>query len=782
MARLGFVRRRKRMYQDKNEDIAGDVYAGFVRSLFNDPGILLIGALCHGLIGLLVYLTSRDTIYLALAVTMLAAGLYRYYGIRKGQREGCFDDVQSARKWERYYLVGGTLQAFFMGLFCFVSIYVRPDAFGESAAIAVIMGSTVTIVGRNYGSKTMVAVQALAVVSPIAVGLMLKGDVSNFVLGLYVFPFIFIITRMAGHVRTVLFNAISERKVSMKLAQRFNRALNTMSHGLVMLGPEGKVVVANAEAAALMSLKSPDALLGRSIHSLLLRGVAGGMLAPKDCRYIEAQLTRALREGRDRKVLVPFSNGQHYEFSAREGSQELGVITFEDVTARVEAEEKIRTMARYDSLTGLVNRAYFHELVGEAMASGDRERLCGVAIVDLDDFKSVNDTLGHPVGDGLIYAVAERLATFSTEGLTVSRFGGDEFILFFDRIEDESHLAAQLDRIFADLQGEVDVAGHALRIQASAGAVISRVAGTDVDEMIVKADLALYKAKELGKNGWRLFEAAMDAAFRNKQLMKADLRSAVDAKALRVVYQPIVALDTMRIASCEALCRWDHPDLGPVSPAIFIPLAEEMGIIADISTFVLGAACAECAKWPPHTSVSVNLSANDFRSRTVVQKVRDALATSGLEPQRLEIEVTETALLDDKSATRELIEEIRALGVRIALDDFGTGYSSLSYLHKLPLDKVKIDRSFLIDVTQNARSLELLKGIVNLSRPLGLSITVEGVETFEQLKILALQVHPDLVQGFRFGAALSASGIETMSSMTWPFAAELDTLPRKASR
>jgi len=770
------------MYQDKNEDIAGDVYAGFVRSLFNDPGILLIGALCHGLIGLLVYLTSRDAIYLALAATMLAAGLYRYYGIRKGQREGCFDDVESARKWERYYLVGGTIQAFFMGLFCFVSIYVRPDAFGESAAIAVIMGSTVTIVGRNYGSKTMVTVQALAVVSPIAVGLMLKGDVSNFVLGLYIVPFIFIITRMASHVRTVLFNAISQRKISMKLAQRFNRALNTMSHGLVMLGPDGKVVVANAEAAHLMSLKSPDALLGRSIHSLLLRGVAGGMLAPKDCRYIEAQLTRALREGRDRKVLVSFSNGQHYEFSAREGSQELGVITFEDVTARVEAEEKIRTMARYDSLTGLANRAYFHELVGEAMAAGDRERLCGVAIVDLDDFKSVNDTLGHPVGDGLIYAVAERLATFAADGINISRFGGDEFILFFDRIEDESHLAALLDRIFAGLQGEVDVAGHALRIQASAGAVISRVAGTDVDEMIVKADLALYKAKELGKNGWRLFEAAMDAAFRNKQLMKADLRSAVDARALRVVYQPIVALDTMRIASCEALCRWDHPDLGPVSPAVFIPLAEEMGIIADISTFVLEAACAECAKWPHHTSVSVNLSANDFRTRAVVQKVRDALAVSGLEPHRLEIEVTETALLDDKSATRDLIEEIRTLGVRIALDDFGTGYSSLSYLHKLPLDKVKIDRSFLIDVTQSTRSLELLKGIVGLSRPLGLSVTVEGVETFEQLKILALQVHPDLVQGFLFGAALSASGIETMSSMTWPFAAELRTLPRKVSR
>jgi len=765
------------MGRTKTENIPADVYIQFVRSLFDNAPMIVIGGVCYWILGFMMYARTNNPVYIAFSFILLFVNIFRYLGIRSFHRAGgTIADVEEARRWEYHYIFRGSLQGLGLGALCFVSIYVYPDPYAELAAMSLTLGSLVTVVGRNYGSTRMVVFLSMAVIGPASLALLLRLDLPSVALGLMIFPMTFIIIGSADHVRDVLFSAVIGHKQARKLALRFDRALNTMSHGLVMLGPEGKVVVANAEAAHLMSLKSPDALLGRSIHSLLLRGVAGGMLAPKDCRYIEAQLTRALREGRDRKVLVSFSNGQHYEFSAREGSQELGVITFEDVTARVEAEEKIRTMARYDSLTGLANRAYFHELVGEEMAAGDRERLCGVAIVDLDDFKSVNDTLGHPVGDGLIYAVAERLATFSADGINISRFGGDEFILYFDRIEDESHLAALLDRIFAGLQGEVDVAGHALRIQASAGAVISRVAGTDVDEMIVKADLALYKAKELGKNGWRLFEAAMDAAFRNKQLMKGDLRSAVDAKALRVVYQPIVALDTMRIASCEALCRWDHPDLGPVSPAIFIPLAEEMGIIADISTFVLESACAECAKWPNHTSVSVNLSANDFRSRAVVQKVRDALAGSGLEPHRLEIEVTETALLDDKSAARELIEEIRALGVRVALDDFGTGYSSLSYLHKLPLDKVKIDRSFLIDVTQNARSLELLKGIVGLSRPLGLSVTVEGVETFEQLKILALQVHPDLVQGFLFGAALSASGIETMSSMTWPFQRQIEAL------
>ena len=770
------------MGRTKTENIPADVYIQFVRSLFDNAHMLVIGGVCYWILGFMIYLRTNNPLFLGFSFSLLSISLFRYFGIRSFRKAGgVIANVEEARRWERTYILKGSLQGLGLGALCFISIYVYPDPFAELAATSLAIATLVTVVGRNYGSPLMVRIFSVTFIGPAALALLLRMDLPSVVLGLMIIPLTFVTINSADHVRDVLFSAVIGHKEARKLAHRFDRALNTMSHGLVMLGPNGRVAVANAEAAHLMSLKSGDALLGRSIHGLLMRGVAGGMLAPKDCRYIEAQLTRALREGRDRKVLVSLANGQHYEFSAREGSQELGVITFEDVTARVEAEDKIRFMARYDNLTGLPNRAYFHELVGEAMASGDRDRLCGLAVLDLDDFKSVNDTLGHPIGDGLIYAVAERLAGVAGQGITVSRFGGDEFMVFFDRIEDESHLTIQIDEIFAALQGEVDVAGHGLRIQASGGAVLARVRDSDVDAMIVKADLALYKAKELGKNGWRLFEAAMDAAFRNRQLMKADLRSAVETKSLRVVYQPIVAMSTMRIASCEALCRWDHPDLGPISPGIFIPLAEEMGIISEISTFVLQAACTECAKWPDQTSVSVNLSAKDFRSRDVIQKVRDALVGSGLAAGRLEIEVTETALLDDKSLTRQYLEELKQLGVRIALDDFGTGYSSLSYLHKLPLDKIKIDRSFLMDVTQNSRSLELLKGIVNLSRPLGLSVTVEGVETFEQLKILALQVKPDLVQGFLFGAALSASGIETMSNVTWPFAADLRPISKRAA-
>ena len=763
----------------KNNELPLDIYIPFVQALFRDSVTLAVGIASQSFLALLVYLKTAEPIYLAVALAIISIGAIRLSAMRRENRAPAPQTRAEARRLENIYIVGGALHGGSLGLFCFAGIYWAHDQFAEIAAICITLATATSIAGRNYGSPRMVMVLIVTLTIPISFGFLLRGDIFHIILGLTSIPFFFAIRKFADNVRDVLFSALWEQKKANRLAQRFDRALNTMTSGLVMLSAEGKVVVANAEAATLMAVRTPERLLGRTLRGLLMRGVAGGTLSATDARYAEAQLTRALREGRDRKVLLRLTNGRHFEFSAREGHDELGVITFEEVTARIEAEERIRFMARYDSLTGLANRAYFHELVSSHAGSGERGRHIALAIFDLDDFKSVNDTLGHPVGDGLIYAAAERLGRFASEKVKIARFGGDEFMMYFDHVESAATFSEKLDEVFAALNGDVDVAGHSLRIQASGGAVIAQAEGADVDAMIVRADLALYAAKENGKNGWQLFESAMDLAFRNRQVMKADLRHAVATRSLRVVYQPIVSMETMRIASCEALCRWDHPESGPISPAVFIPLAEEMGIISDITSFMLDAATLECAKWPAPVGVSVNLSARDFRDDAIVDKVRKALERSGLCPSRLEIEVTETALLDDKAETSALIEQLKELGLRIALDDFGTGYSSLSYLHTLPLDKVKIDRSFLIDVTRNARSLELLKGIVNLSRPLGLSVTIEGVETFEQLKALALDVKPDLVQGFLFGSALTASGITTMSNTTWPFAQQISAAVSK---
>lgn len=761
------------MPSKKNDELPLDIYIPFVQTLFRDCVTLAIGFAAQLLLVGLVYVDSGNNIYLLLAISLAVVAAVRLRSVREYSQKPAPTTLEEAKEWERTYIVYGALHGFLLGLFCFLTIYWAPDTFGEIAALCVTLASATSIAGRNYGSPRMVMIFLTTMTWPISLAFLFRGDIYHFILGLLSIPFFFAIRTFADNVREVLFSAVQAEKTANRLAQRFDKALNTMTSGLIMLSPDGKVVVANAEAAALMGSGDQNLILGRTLRGLLMRGVAGGMLSRNDARFAEAQLTRALREGKDRKVLLQLKDGRYFEFSAREAQDELRVLTFEEVTARIAAEERIRHMARFDSLTGLPNRAYFHELVSERITSGDPARRVALVVFDLDDFKSVNDTLGHPVGDGLIYAVGERLAPFASQDVIISRFGGDEFMIYFDQVDSAESFREMLDQLFIDLKGDVDVAGHLLRVQASAGALLTLVKGADVDAMIVKADLALYKAKETGKNGWQLFETVMDQAFRNKQLLKADLREAVEARRLRVVYQPIVSMRTMRISNCEALCRWDHPELGPISPAVFIPLAEEMGIISEISIFMLESATAECMNWPKPVGVSVNLSAKDFRSEAIIATVSRALAVSGLEPCRLEVEVTETALLDDKSSTRKYIEEMKRLGVRVALDDFGTGYSSLSYLHTLPLDKVKIDRSFVQDVTRNRRSLDLLRGIVNLSRPLGLEVAIEGVETFEQLKLLALEVKPDLVQGFLFGSALTASGIATMYNTTWPFAHQI---------
>jgi len=779
---IGLLSADQAMSRSKPAAIPADVYIQFVRSLFNSVHTVLVGAFIHGTIGFLVYWHDRRPVYLVLALLLLVVGTWRYLGMLQFSKSDGINNRAEAAAWEGAYIFRGTIQALTIGTFCFVSVYVATDPFAEFAANCVALGSLVTVAGRNYGSSRMVTVFGAAFLGPLGLGLILRGDIHNIILGIIIFIFFFIVRSTANQVREVLFSAVIGHRKAKQLAKRFDRALNTMPHGLVMLGADGRVVVANAEAAQLLSARSPEVLVGRSLRSLIMRAAAAGLLQRQDCSFAIRQLTSALHESRDRKLLLKFTNGRYFEFSTREGPGDLGVITFEDVTNRVEVEEKVRFMARYDSLTGLPNRAYFHELVAGALVEGDRGRTCGLAVFDLDDFKSVNDTLGHPVGDGLIYAIAERLAGWAKGDVKVGRFGGDEFMVFFDQVESGEQFGRLLDALFESLQGDIDVAGHALHIQCSAGAVMGNVAEMDVDAMIIKADLALYKAKELGKNNWCLFETSMDEAFRNKQMMMVELRAAIEAGTLRVVYQPIVSMTSMQIESCEALCRWDHPELGAVSPAVFIPLAEEMGIISKVSAFVLATACAACAKWPEQISVSVNLSAKDFRSRQTLHAVEEVLKATALAPHRLVLEVTETALLDDKSATRDLLSELKEMGVKIALDDFGTGYSSLSYLHTLPLDKIKIDRSFLMDVTRNKRSLELLRGIVDLSHSLGLGVIMEGVETFEQLKILASRIKPDLLQGFLFGSALTASGIDTMSLTVWPFAEEISASRRAARR
>lgn len=747
-----------------------EFYTAFVKSLFENASTLLMGVLSQASIIALVYGRTGHPVYGVLLTALIGIGLIRFTVIRYYANHSATLTVELARKRELIYVISGALHGACLGAFTLISIYLVQDEFAEIASISVALATAISIPGRNYGSAWSVMVLLASVVLPISVGLILRGDIFHFVLGVFTLP-IFLATRVfAMSVRGVLLKALTEQRKSTSLALRFDKALNTMTHGLVMIDANERVVVINQQALGLFSARSVDQMIGRSFSALLGRGVAAGLLDRRDARFISQQLSRAIREGRNRKVLIKLNDDRYFELSAREGDDELSVITFEDVSARIASQEKIRYMARFDSLTGLANRGHFQELVNEALANNNPERNCAVLVLDLDDFKSVNDTLGHPVGDGLIFAIAERLSDYVDDQARLSRFGGDEFMVYFDDIADEADLRARIARIFKGLSAPADVAGNMMPLQVSGGAAMCKVADAVVDTLIVKADLALYKAKDMGKNSWQLFEDSMDRAFRERQKLKAELRGAVERDELTVLYQPIIEARTLRVTSCEALCRWHHHELGNVPPSVFIPLAEEMGIISQISAFVLKRAARDCAEMSNELKVSVNLSANDFRSPEIVQLVERSLRLANLPAERFEVEVTETALVDDKAKTWAYLQDIKKLGVSIALDDFGTGYSNLGYLNALPLDKLKVDRSFLSDVETNPRSLELLKGVVELSRRLRLKVTIEGVETENQFRLLVREVDPDLIQGFLFGAPLSKMGLMAMVQALQPLA------------
>ncbi len=752
------------------ESTRDEFYIAFVKSLFGNAATLLLGVITQALVVGLVYAKTSHPVYLWIAAIVIITGVVRFAGIQYVNKNGKADEFTytEAKRHELIYVFLGALHGSALGAFSLISIYYVRDEFAEIASISMILASAISIPGRNYGSPLMVLVMTSVTTLPITIGFLLRGDIFHFLLGIFSVSF-FLATRVfALEFREVLFKSLKEHQKAKSLALRFDKALNTMSHGLVMIDSDDRLVVVNQQAAHLFDAASPRALTGRTFNALLGRGVAAGLLDKRDAKFISQQLSRAIREGRNRKVLIKLNDERYFELSAREGDDELSVITFEDVSARIASQEKIRYMARFDSLTGLANRGHFQELVAESLANNDPDRLCAMLVLDLDDFKTVNDTLGHPVGDGLIIAIAERLSDHVDDHAKLSRFGGDEFMVYFGHLADEDDLKARVSRLYDGLVKPADVAGNLMHFHLSGGAAISRAGDASVDDLIVKADLALYRAKDMGKNRWQMFEDSMDRAFRERQKLKSELRGAIERDELTVLYQPIIDARTLRIGSCEALCRWHHHELGNISPAIFIPLAEEMGIISQISAFVLKRAALDCAGFPGDIKVSVNLSTNDFRSPDIVSVVARALELSGLPASRFEVEVTETALVDDKAKTWTYLTEIKKLGVSIALDDFGTGYSNLGYLNALPLDKLKVDRSFLTDLETNPRSLELLKGVVELSRRLGLKVTVEGVETESMFELLVREADPDYIQGFLFGAPLSRTGLSGMIEAITP--------------
>lgn len=630
------------------------------------------------------------------------------------------------------------------------------------------------LAGATAGAITVTGVATwytLQGVGPIASMPDLAVQSRTLVLQLYFFTAI--LSTMPIAVTLALRAALAE-----KLKQQdaiSNAALSNMAQGLCMFDEQDRLITCNSRYADLYFLADEFRTPGTPLSAIVEQGVLGEHPEPAQ-NFSPDALGRPPSSQDAAEVELP--DGRIIAIQSRPLEQGGWVATHEDVTDRRLANDRIAYLAAHDPLTGLANRARFREQMQNMLAHAERGLGFALLALDLDRFKEVNDTLGHGAGDELLKQVADRLRQTVRDTDMVVRIGGDEFAVLqfpLERPEDAGTLASRL----VEALGEpFDLAGQHASIGVSVGIALAPGDASEAAELLQKSDLALYRAKQDGRGTYRFFEAGMDAVQQGRRRIQSELRAAVTNGEFELYYQPILNLESERISCFEALIRWNHPTLGIVKPDDFISVAEDTGIIQPIGEWVLREACREAATWPEHVMVAVNISPAQIKNPNFASLVISAIAAAGLAPNRLELEVTESVLLKDTDAVISCLHLLRDMGVRVAMDDFGTGYSSLSYLRMFPFDRIKIDRSFVADLTGNGDSLAIVHAAVELSGRLGMMCTAEGVECPEQLAILQSEgcTH---IQGYHLSRPMPASGIATLLA-DYPAPAEAGGRAKKA--
>jgi diguanylate cyclase (GGDEF)-like protein len=546
-----------------------------------------------------------------------------------------------------------------------------------------------------------------------------------------------------------------------KSREQFRLVLDNMVQGITFFDADERLILANQRYGEMYRLSASQVKSGTALSDILNWRLANGTLESiSPAEFLERRKTlSAAREPYD--LVDELRDGRtismHYQPLPNGG----WLATHEDITDRRLAEARLVFMARHDALTRLPNRIMFQERLEQALERVGRGSGCAVLCLDLDRFKLVNDTLGHPAGDALLRATADRLQACVREGDTVARLGGDEFAIIqlaAERAEDAELLAT---RIVAAFSVPFDIDGHAISAGTSVGVAMAPGDGTSPEKLLKNADIALYLAKTEGPSRVRFFEPEMDANIQLRRALELDLRGAIVRNEFEIYYQPLIDMATSRVTGFEALIRWHHPVRGLVSPVEFIPLAEETGMIIAIGEWVLRTACLEATNWPTDISIAVNLSPIQFKQGDLASVITHALEASGLRPDRLELEITETVLLQNTVATLATLHKLRALGILMALDDFGTGFSSLSYLRSFPFDKIKIDQSFVRDLLEDKEALSIIRAITGLGHSLRMKTTAEGVETQEQLDKLRVEGCTE-VQGYFFSRPMPAGELPSL--------------------
>ncbi|MGB9118806.1 bifunctional diguanylate cyclase/phosphodiesterase [Bradyrhizobium sp.] len=563
----------------------------------------------------------------------------------------------------------------------------------------------------------------------------------------------------------------SERRISLE-KESLDTAINAMSQGLVLFDSENRLVVCNQSYTAMYGL-SPDVVKrGLSLGELLQHHKDTGSLQADVDEHCALVLDRVASE---KVQIASVGDGRWVQITHQKAVNGGWVATHEDITERRKAEEKIAHLAHFDTLTDLPNRVLFREQLELELKRIRRSGQLAVLYIDIDEFKSINDSLGHPVGDELLKTVAARLRHCVRETDFVSRLGGDEFAIVQTLVQRPEDVTDLISRIYSVIREPYECLGHQLSTDASIGVALAPQDGADLDELLKNADLAMYGAKADGRRTYRFFEQDMDARIKTRRMLEQDLRKMTadggfTEGGFDIHYQPLVNLRDNEVSGCEALLRWRHPVRGMISPAEFIPIAEESGLISQLGEWVLTKACAEAATWPKNIKLAVNVSPVQFRNHAFALKVASTLAESGLPASRLELEITEAVLIRDDEVALTVLHQLRAVGVRVALDDFGTGYSSLSYLQRFPFDKIKIDRSFVNDIVESDGSCAIIQAVVNIAAARNMTTTAEGVETELQRDLLR-RLGCTEMQGYLFSPARPAAEVVALFGDQRPAAA-----------
>ncbi|WP_461346587.1 EAL domain-containing protein [Bradyrhizobium sp. USDA 4451] len=744
---------------DPDQSMSPTISAALVDSLFMNPAPMIFGAFGPAIAGAVIAFVTGNLLSWLCVPLFIVVGLARAWQMYRYQQRNSRLTVEESVTWEKRYRIGSLAYGIALGLWGAAVLVTTNDAAAHMLCVTTVVAYTSAGVGRTFGRPQIFHLHLLMSIGPLIAGLMYVGGPYHIALALLSLVFFSAIRHLTTSLQRIYVNAWIAKEREAALAGQFDTALNNMPHGLCMFSADGRLAVMNHRFIEMMELSEDFVQRGASATDICNACVLSGAISAAAAHQILYEIESSQRGDIVTSDPDPAQNRSlDWTFQPMAGGGT--VVLVEDITERKDAEARISHLARYDELTALPNRVNFRDEIGRLLAMQHGEHRSALLFVDLDQFKQVNDTLGHPCGDQLLCAVAERLREMLRPEDFVARFGGDEFVVFQQNIHSHEDAAALARRIVDRLSERYKIDNHLVEIGASVGIAMT-APGVGADTLLKNADMALYRAKADGRGTFCFFRDEMAQTVEARRILELDLRKALANEEFELFYQPLINLKSGKVSTCEALLRWNHPARGTVSPVDIIPVAEDMGLIVDLGRWILRKACMECMKWPEAVSVAVNFSPQQFHQRDVLSEVRYALEVSGLPAHRLEIEITESSLLHNTELTHDVLSQLRSLGVRISLDDFGTGYSSLSYLHNFPLQKVKIDRSFLEGIDSD-RPLTLLRGVARLSADLGMSVVVEGIETNEQLELISADGAVTEAQGYLFSRPVPAVRIRQL--------------------